>query len=509
MGWKKKSVIIAAALILLYTLAGFIVIPMTAEFILPDKLSKKLNRQTSVKDISFNPYTLALSLEGLKIKQKSGDQEFVACDRLFVNLQWASFFKLSPVVKELRLENPLVRVARVSGTEMSFSDLLSAGPQEKEAAAAEEKKDGAFRFAVANIAVSGGSFIFRDVPMDKTHRFTGVSFTLPLISNFEDNIETYAKPALKGSFNNTCVQVDAAAKPFAESMKTELNISLQDLQLPYYFVYVPVPMGFSVTDGSLDLNPAIHFQKGENGRIRLSVSGTAEIRGLVLEDKASSEIFSVPQIHAEMAPSEPLEGKIRISELFLAEPSVTLVRRADGGLNLAELAPPPASEQDEKKAGEEGAETEGSSFIFELERFFLDSGEVRFRDFAAPGVSGSPVAGPVKMRMQKVDLSVSDFSTQSGSQAKLEFSAGLPPKASLTVSGGFGLSPLFADMDINLLDLSLPRVQPYLPKPLNLVLTGGRLHTSANVHVEKDGAEKISARVRGDAGVSDFSVAEK
>ncbi|HMA67745.1 MAG TPA: DUF748 domain-containing protein, partial [Desulfosalsimonadaceae bacterium] len=401
MGWKKKSGIIAAVLVLLYTLAGFVVIPLTAESILPDKLSEKLNRPASVEDVAFNPYTLTLSLEGLKIRQKSGQQAFVAWERLFVNLQWASLFQLSPVIKELRLEDPLVRIARVSETEMSFSDLLAGGAEKDPPAAAEEKEKAPFRFSIANIAVSGGRFVFRDAPMDKTHRFTGISFTLPLISNFTDNIESYAKPVLQGSFNNTRIEVDAASKPFAESLQTELDISLQGLQLPYYFAYVPARLGFSVTGGSLDLNPRIRLQKGEDGRLRLRVSGTAAITGLVLEDKASTEIVSVPQIHAEMAPSEPLEGNIRIAELSLTEPSVTLVRRAGGGLNLAELGPPPAPEEDEDAvtAAEKSAESESSSFLLELGEFSLDSGEIRFRDYAAPRVSDSPVAGPVTMRL--------------------------------------------------------------------------------------------------------------
>ncbi|MFO7752312.1 MAG: DUF748 domain-containing protein, partial [Desulfobacteraceae bacterium] len=73
MGWKRKTGIIPGILILLYTLAGFLVIPMVTEAILPDKLSAQLDRPVSVENISLNPYTLTLAVQGLKIGEKFGD----------------------------------------------------------------------------------------------------------------------------------------------------------------------------------------------------------------------------------------------------------------------------------------------------------------------------------------------------------------------------------------------------------------------------------------------------
>jgi len=528
-GWKKKSASIAGLLLALYTLVGFLAIPLIAESILPDKLNQYLNRPAAVENISLNPYTLTLSIEELEIKEKAGEKTFVAFDRFFVNLQWSSLFNLALISKAVELENPRIRIARVSETEFNFSDLI-ASEQEKEAPApeAEEPSDeeqAPFRFSLSNIKLSGGRFIFRDEPMDKTHSFSDIHFTLPVLSNFESDINTYAKPELAGDFNNTQLQVTASTKPFADSLQTVLNVSLNGISLPLYFDYVPVPLGFSVEKGSLDLQYKIAFSQDPEGGSRLEVSGTTDFSDLRLVDPGSTELLSIPGIHIEMAPSEPLNKHIRIKTLTLTEPSVTLLRSSSGELNLADLGPSAADAAEKKKTSEAKQKTqpeetdsekekpapsdEASPFIFELARFQLDSGKIRFRDYAAPSASKGPQAGPVEIALKAINLTVSDFSNQAGEKADLDLSARLEPDAQISAAGSFGISPLAADLDLELSHLDLTRAQSYFPDALNLVLSDGRLDLSGKARLTSEPDSGLSANFIGRTGISEFLLVEK
>lgn len=532
-GWKKKSAIIVGILVVLYTLVGFLVIPLIAESMLPNKLNQYLNRPAAVENISLNPYTLTLSVEGLAIKEKaetkSGEKDFVAFDRFFINLQWSSLFHLALICKTVELENPLIRIARISETEFNFSDLIPS-EQEKEAPApdAEEASDeeqAPFHFSLSNIKLSGGRFIFRDEPMDKTHSFSDIHFTLPVLSNFESDVNTYAKPELAGDFNNTPLQVSASTKPFADSLQTVLNVSLSGISLPLYFDYVPVPLGFSVENGRLDLQSKIAFSKDPEGGSRLEVSGTTDFSDLRLVDPGSTELLAIPGIHIEMAPSEPLNKHIRIKTLRLTEPVVTLLRSSSGELNLAELGPPAADSAETKKPAEDSRKPpaektdpekekpessgEASPFIFELDRFQLDSGKIRFRDYAAPSASKGPQAGPVEIALKAVNLTVSDFSNKSGEKADLDLSARLDPDAQLSAAGSFGIKPLTADLKLKMNNLDLTRAQSYFPDALNLALSDGRLDLSGNARISSAPDSGISAAFTGRTGISGFLLVEK
>lgn len=508
MGWKKRSVLIVGILVALYTVVGFLVIPLIAESVLPDKLSEQLNRPAAVENVSVNPYTLTLSLERLEVQEKSGEKDFISFDRFFVNLQWSSLFKLAPVVKEVRLENPLVRIVRVSETEFNFSDLIPSGKDQQPPATDKQEP---FRFFLSNLSLSGGEIIFRDAVVDKTHRFSGINLALPVLSNFETNIDEFAQPALAGDVNKTRLKVDASTKPFADSLETVVDVTLKDISLPRYFAYVPVPLGFSVAGGRLDINSAISFRHDPKDKSRLEISGTADFSDLKLVETDASEILSIPSMHIQMAPSAPLEKNIRIEAIEMRQPVATVMRRANGNLNLAELGPPKAetSEPETEEEPAEKAESTASPFVFELDRFKLDAGTVRFRDYAVPSASAGPSAGPLEMQMTPIDLTVSDFSNRSGDQADIDFSAKLIPDAALSVDGSFGIVPLGADVDVQIKDLGLNRAQPYFPDNLNVVVSDGRLDLSGSTQFRMDPDSGPSAQFTGAAGVSNFTVVEE
>ena len=530
-GWKKKTGIILGILILLYTISGFLVIPMVTEAILPDKLSAQLDRPVQVENISLNPYTLTLSVKGLNIGEKSGDADFVAFDEFFANIQWASLFKLGLVAREVRLKQPLVRVARISETEFNFSDLIPAEKADQKPESEDKAPGEPFHFHLSNVRVMNGEFQFHDQPMDKTHRFDNVSFTIPMLSNFKPHVDAYAQPVLAGELNGTQLKVDVSTKPFAKSMETTVDVTLAGVNLPYYFDYVPVDLGLDIGQGNLDLETKLDFKQTPAGETQLEISAIADLADLQVTDAAAGEILALSDLHVEMAPSRPLEKQIRLATVSLTEPVVTLVRSFDGKLNLAQLGPQgedrsTASNAVPSKAAQtnadsetaeagvkestaaEAKEPESDPFIFELGKLNLSSGTLNYRDFAAPGASATPHGGPVQMTVKDLNLTVTGFTTKRNQTAQVDLSASLEPDAALSVNGEFGMTPLTVDTAIQIEGLALNRAQPYFPDALNLVVTDGRFHLSGNARLNSNQNKGLSAQLKGDSGIRDLKLLE-
>ena len=524
MGWKKRTLIIIGILILLYTLAGFLVVPWAAEAILPDKLSEQLNRPVQVENISLNPYSLTLGVNGLQIQEKSGDETFVAFDEFFVNIQWVSLFKLGLIAREIRLTNPVARIARVSENEFNFSDLIPAKPDGEPSAPETEAPSEPFHFSLSNIEIINGDFEFHDAPMDKTHRLADVTFTVPMLSNFDPHIDTHAKPVLQGQLNDTNFKLDVSTKPFAQSLETTIDITLTGINLPYYFAYVPGRLGVDVTGGSLDIESKIDFKKTPANETKLEISGIVDLTDLKLLDQAEAEILTLPALHVEMAPSEPLNRHIRLADFSLTEPVLNVVRKADGTLNLSGLGPSAESDAQNDKTGDatvepetgrargasadEAAKTESAPFIFKLDRFNLASGTINYNDFAAPGVSAHPQAGPVQMTVDAINLSVTDFTTKENQKAQVDLSARLNSDAVLSGNGNFGVSPLALDASVKVENVQLNRAQPYFPEALKLVITDGSLNLSGAASLQSDAEAGLSAGFKGDAGIKDLALVE-
>nr|HPG72239.1 hypothetical protein [Syntrophales bacterium] len=58
----KKWIIGAAVFFILFTVVGFFVLPPVVKPYLLETVSKTINRQVSLADLSFNPYTLTATL---------------------------------------------------------------------------------------------------------------------------------------------------------------------------------------------------------------------------------------------------------------------------------------------------------------------------------------------------------------------------------------------------------------------------------------------------------------
>jgi len=530
-GWKKKTGIILGILILLYTILGFLVVPMVTEAILPDKLSAQLDRPVQVENISLNPYTLTLSVKGLNIGERSGDSDFVAFDEFFANIQWASLFRLGLVAREVRLKEPFVRVARISETEFNFSDLIPAEKPDPKPAPEDKEPAEPFQFHLSNVRIINGDFQFHDQPMDKTHRFDNVSFTIPMLSNFKPHVDAYARPVLEGELNDTLLKVDVSTKPFAESLETIVDVSLAGVNLPYYFDYVPVDLGLDITRGSLDLETKLDLKRTPAGETQIEISAIADMADLRVTDAAAGEMLALSDLHVEMAPSRPLEKQVRLATVSLTEPVVTLVRSFDGKLNLAQLGPQgengaTASDAEAAKAAQTNADSEtaeadvkdttaaeakksGSDpFIFEMGKLNLSSGTLNYKDFAAPGASNTPHGGPVQMTVNDMNLTVTDFTTKKGQTAQVDLSASLEPDAALSVNGEFGMTPLTVDTAIQIEGLALNRAQPYFPDALNLVVTDGQFHFSGNARLNSNQNKGLSAQLKGDSGIRDLKLLE-
>jgi hypothetical protein len=163
MGRFKKWIIGAVVFFVLFTIVGFFVIPPLVKPYLLETLSKTLNRQVSLSDISLNPYTLTVTLRGFEIKEPKGEKAFVSFDELVVNLDIRSIFKRAPVIENLPSAAPCSpRPEQGQDVQLLRSACVDEGR-------AEGREEGARLFAVNNIIIENGSIDFIDGPLTRPH----------------------------------------------------------------------------------------------------------------------------------------------------------------------------------------------------------------------------------------------------------------------------------------------------------------------------------------------------
>ncbi len=138
--------IIVLLFIVLYTIAGFFILPPYVKKIAMEKLSELLGRRVTIESVSLNPYALSAAIVGFEIKEDDGRTMFVSFGRLYVDLKAISIFKGVPVIREVRLEQPRIHLVRTESNRYNFSDIQERLQAGQGANVAEEAREAVLFF---------------------------------------------------------------------------------------------------------------------------------------------------------------------------------------------------------------------------------------------------------------------------------------------------------------------------------------------------------------------------
>src|SRR5215475_14042550 len=111
--------------LMVFTLVGFLVVPLVLKSVLASQLTAKLHREVTIEKVRFNPFRLWLQVKGFAIKDRDGSGPFVSFDELSLDFQAMSVFKEGPVLRDILLKAPHATIIRNGDLTYSFSDLLN------------------------------------------------------------------------------------------------------------------------------------------------------------------------------------------------------------------------------------------------------------------------------------------------------------------------------------------------------------------------------------------------
>lgn len=173
----KKIALRCLIAVVIYGVLGFFVLPPLIKPVLVEKLGQALHRPVAIESLSINPFALSVTLDGVAIQEREGAEIFAGFDSLYLNLESSSLFRGGPVLSEIRLAKPKLRVVRLTDKQYNFSDLF-------DEFMAKPKSDGPTPpFSLNNIQITDGAVEFDDRPVDEKHVVSDINLSLPFISS--------------------------------------------------------------------------------------------------------------------------------------------------------------------------------------------------------------------------------------------------------------------------------------------------------------------------------------
>ena len=274
LGLPRKLALIGAttvaALVLLYTVGGFVLLPWYAQRELPRLLEQQLHRPAKIGAIRFNPFTLTLEADDFALTEQDG-RPLVSFKRALIDLEWRSIAQRAVVLGAIRLQTPAVHIGIAADGSLNLAAL---GGKKADAAQAQPAKPASPpRVAIGELDISNGSLSFADERVGYKNRFEELSFKLSALSTFSENKGPYALTATTPGGAILKWQGEASVTPLAangtlalehsalaelqpllkNSLPGTLSSGRASVELPYEFALAAGKPQLNVRNGKLSI----------------------------------------------------------------------------------------------------------------------------------------------------------------------------------------------------------------------------------------------------------------
>jgi hypothetical protein len=465
--------IAVAALVLLFVVAFVTVVPYAVRYGVETVASRELGRKVTVRSVSANPFLLRVAFNGLVIAEAAPEQgNFVAVDRIAVNLSSASLAYLAPVLDALEVQGAKLQVVRLDEHHFNFTDIverLRARPSDP------NKASEPARFALYNIEVKGSRVEFSDRMLGSKHEIADLAIGVPFISNLPTHVEVKVQPALSARLNGTPLEVRGETQPFHETLESSVQLKLDGLDIPTYLGFSPVRLDFALPKGKLDTDLRIVFRgavaarDGQPARPQeLLVSGQVGLRQIDLQAPraAAQPLLRFDQLQLRLGEVAPFGQRIVIDDVSLDAPETWVAFGRDGTLNWQRFAQGAVERKPDPKAAPASGAA-GKPWQLTVKNAAVRAGIVHFSDERL---------GKFTQELQNIEASAQNISTVEGAApGRVQVKAGIAPQGTVGLSGAIALAPLKGELDYAADDVQLRMAARYLTRVIDGTLDGSTM----------------------------------
>ncbi|MCF6289993.1 MAG: DUF748 domain-containing protein [Desulfobacterales bacterium] len=462
----------------IYLLAGYFLVPYLCRTWLVDRLGQQWGWSVTVARAGFNPLDLTLRLEQGRVGPAAGDargkgEPLFTFARLELDFELASLWKRGPVVRELLLDRPCLRL----GADHSFRFLSATLKKNLVKLLLGRGGDSAGKFSLNNIIVHNGSVRYHDPLTSRAHTLEVSDLVLPAVSSIDYRVAERLPFRFNGKIDGSPVEL--AGRTAANGvLERRLRLTAEDLHLPDYLEDLWPGVLPNLVQGRADCDLDLRFSfAGDNG-LQLAVTGSMEFRGLMFQDDQGREAGRINRGSMTIT-AAPLRGRYRIERLALAGPELRVTRQKDGTITVGGII---------VNKGEE------STTRVLLEQALVEDGRLLFKDQA--------VANGFADTWDRISLRLESSGTGADRAVSVAGSARNSTSARLSLTGKLTPAPGGADLGFVVQDLDLSSLQPYWAAILfagnrELRVSRGRARVSGQLVLGSDkGGQSVEAPLR-------------
>lgn len=507
---RRRPLLWLAGLFAAYLLAGFLLAPVILKSQLVKRASAALGRPVAIRQVRVNPLAFSVTIRDLSITDRDG-AELVGWDEFYANFQVSSLFRWTWYFDTVRFTHPRGRLLVAPDGKLNIADILPAASATPAAAAAPSRPPA---IGLARFLVEGGEFTFidrsRSAPFE-TH-FGPTSFVLRNFTTRPQRAGAYTFEAATEAGERFAWQGSLTFDPLGSAGR----IAIVDLSLPKYAAFhrdlhqldlLSGRLGVEL-DYELDLSGAAPTARLRNGRVavadlKLAARGT------------TAPLASIPLVELTGLAADTAKQEASIATILIRGAELSATRRADGTIDWLALLTPAAAQASVPAISKPAASTPSTQstastsstkppaaapWSASLGTFEIAGATLHLHDLTNPR--------PVDLTIDQLGFKLTGASTQLDKPVALATSLRWNGAGRIALDGTVTPQPLAADLQLDVADIALRPLDPYLAPFLNVLLTGGTARAKGHLTfaLAADGSPDI--HWQGDAGLAGFAAVD-
>ncbi len=416
--WKRWA---AGALGLLaaYTVLGFWLVPLVITSQVPGIVHADLERQASIGQLSFNPFTLRLEAADLRLAEADGTP-LLAIGKLDAQLQWRSVVRRAWSFAEIRITAPGANLLIAADGKFNLAELLDTYQRRTRKAAADDSLP---RLAIDRLALEQGRVELHDRRAGYDNVFSPIAFQLIHFSTLPDQNDAHMLSAESARGGKLRWKGNTSVNPIRGSGE----LTVENASLPQLAVYLKSYTRATLAAGQLSATFPYAFSYVD-GKFEARLAGARmSLRDLALSREGASDSFAaltrlnLNDISADWARREATVGEVRADGGRLR-----VQRDAKGELDLANLM---------IAAAGPAAVPPGPAPVVPLNNWMLAIQQVVFDQVAISAVDET-ARPPLRLEAGKARLQLQLAAAQAGADFQLKVSDAALSLSDLALSSG-------------------------------------------------------------------------
>ena len=479
------------ALVALYSLLGFLILPGVALRIANQQLAQYATVPAHLQRIELNPFSLELTLWGLQIGEPGKEQ--VGFERLYANLSLDSLWTKALRLDAVELDKPRTELLFAKDGSLNLAQLFKLPPSEPKA---DEPPSDPFPVRIASIKLNEGYLHFQDLRPSEPIEFLYDSMNLELknLSTLPDDNADMTLVA-NGPAGG---RIDWSGTLSLTPIASQGTLKISDGQMKLFWPYVRDAVPLVLEDGkvSLETHYKLNLAKEtelllDNTSVRVAPFAIKAPDGRPLARLASLE---VSETSIDLAKQLVTVGKIRSEKL-----ETWAALEKDGQLDWQKLF----ASQPDKAAAKEKAEpaTAEPSDREKAAATPSKPWQVLLKDVQARNymvhLADRSQKEPVALDVGPLNLDLQNFDSLNQSPFTLKLDTGVGKQGKLQAAGQVNLAPVTAKLDVATRDIDLRVAQAYISPFIRLELRSGML--SSDLKVDLKSTEPLAFSITGKA----------